>query len=217
MSSLRFTLLSDDSSDQMLIPVLKWLLQQQGLQQDRRFAWADLRRLPSPPKSLHDRIKTALDLYPCDLLFIHRDAEREALQVRRGEIEVAIQATGSTVQATGSTVPPHVCVIPVRMTEAWLLIDEEALRRAAGNPNGRTPLKLPSITQLENIPNPKDELHRLLKDASELTGRRLRQFNVQERARRLADLIEDFSPLRQLSAFQELENAVSTWKTQYVP
>jgi hypothetical protein len=103
------------------------------------------------------------------------------------------------------------------MTEAWLLIDEEALRRAAGNPNGRTPLKLPSITQLENIPNPKDELHRLLKDASELTGRRLRQFNVQERARRLADLIEDFSPLRKLSAFQELEAAVSTRKTQYVP
>jgi hypothetical protein len=209
MSSLRFTLLSDGSSDQMLIPVLEWLLHQQGLQQYWRFTWADLGCFPSPPKTLDKRIETALDHYPCDLLFIHRDAERETPQVRGGEIEVAIQATGSTV-------PPHVCVIPVRMTEAWFLIDEQALRWAAGNPNGRTPLKLPSITQLENIPNPKDELHRLLKDASESKGRRLRQFNVQERARRLADLIEDFSPLRKLSAFQELENAVSTWKTQYV-
>jgi len=32
---------------------------------------------------------------------------------------------------------PHVALVPVRMTEAWFLHDEEAIRRASGNPNGR--------------------------------------------------------------------------------
>ena len=50
----------------------------------------------------------------------------------------------------------HVLVIPVRMTEAWLLIDELALRRAAGNPNGRNPLDLPALKDLEALPEPAD-------------------------------------------------------------
>jgi hypothetical protein len=44
-----------------------------------------------------------------------------------------------------------------------------------------------------------------LQQASELTGRRLKKFNVYEKIFRIADLITDFSPLRQLSAFQALE------------
>ena len=32
---------------------------------------------------------------------------------------------------------PAVLVIPVPMTEAWLLLDESAIRRAAGKPAGR--------------------------------------------------------------------------------
>jgi hypothetical protein len=40
---------------------------------------------------------------------------------------------------------PVVCVVPVRMMEAWLLIDEMAIRRVAGNPNGRIPIELPVL------------------------------------------------------------------------
>jgi hypothetical protein len=39
--------------------------------------WADLGRLPRPPAALQNRILAAIDLFPCDLLFVHRDAERE--------------------------------------------------------------------------------------------------------------------------------------------
>lgn len=106
-----------------------------------------------------------------------------------------------------STRPPALCVVPVRMTEAWLLIDEAAIRRAAGNPNGRVELTLPSLRTLENLPDPKQTLNELLRTACELRGRRLAQFRRDEAARRVrvADLVDDFSPLLHLPAFQRLQ------------
>jgi len=104
--------------------------------------------------------------------------------------------------------PPHVCVIPVRMQEAWFLFDEVALRKAAGNPSGYQPLQLPDTRKLEQIPDPKNTLHGLLCQASGLTGRRLKQFSSEKVSgcvHRLTELVDDFSPLRVLSAFQELE------------
>lgn len=99
-------------------------------------------------------------------------------------------------------------VIPVRMLEAWLLFDEVAIRKAAGNPGGKCQLNLPNLRRLEEIADPKNELHSVLQQASELTGRRLKKFNVYEKIFRVADLITDFSPLRQLSAFQALETDI---------
>jgi len=53
--------------------------------------------------------------------------------------------------------------VPVRMTEAWLLFDEAAIRRAAGCPNGSMPLELPSLKTSEDIPDPKTILHEALR------------------------------------------------------
>ena len=100
---------------------------------------------------------------------------------------------------------PAVCIVPVRMMEAWLLFDEQALRHAAGRPSGRLSLGLPRLQHLESLPDPKDRLHRLLIEASGATGRRRKKFPAVERVHRLADLIEDYSPLRALPAFRELE------------
>ncbi|MHC5935013.1 hypothetical protein [Nostoc sp.] len=204
MKELCYTLLSDGSSDKALMPILTWLLRTNLVDCAIQSNWADLRRLPKPPKKLLPRIINSLELYPCDLLFIHRDAEREPREKRITEILEALEeAVKKSV-----VMPPHVCVIPVRMQEAWLLFDEAALRKAAGNPRGRQPLQLPDIRRLEQLPNPKDILYGLLCEASELTGRRLKQFSVNERVHRLAELIDDFSPLRALSAFQLLETEI---------
>ncbi len=195
MERLDFTLLTDGSSDAILVHPLTWMLQQHC-----RFAingtWADLRRLPKPPKDLRSRIAAALDLFPCDVLFIHRDAEGETLDSRVAEIEAAVAGLEN----------PLVPVVPVRMQEAWLLIDEPALRRAAGNPNGRISLRMPVIDRLEGIPDPKGLLHDLLLDASELTGRRRKKLNPGRQAMRLGELIEDYSPLRRLTAFRHAES-----------
>ena len=201
MRELRYTLLTDGSSDTALLPILSWTLKRH-LDCPVQETWADLRYLPQPPKKLPDRIQTSLDLYPCDLLFIHRDAERESLQKRIDEIHQGLEEAGQW------KVTPAVCVIPIRMTEAWLLIDERAVRRAAGNPNGREALDLPSVEALEHVSDPKSVLYDCLKEASGLSGSRRKRFRITESAQRISEFIEDFTPLRSLSAFVYLENSI---------
>jgi len=204
MMELHYTLVSDGSSDRALLPILSWLLIEHKVQCPIQSFWADLRRLPNPPRGLASRIEASLDLYPCDLLFVHRDAEiradRRPYDKRKAEIINALSKINII-----KTKFPSICVIPVRMMEAWLLISEEALRRAAGNPNGETPLCLPKPSRLEKIPDPKSVLYQLLKVACELSGRRLRRFDVSGSAGRVSEFIYDFSPLRVLPAFKELE------------
>jgi len=203
MKELRYTLVTNGSSDTALLPILTWLLRSQGTSCAIQAQWADLRQLRRPRKwGLADRIRWSLDLYPCELLFVHRDAEGEPREKRVDEINEAIEEV-----VTSHLVPPVVCVVPVRMQEAWLLFDE-AIRHAAGNRSGRHPLDLPPIRQLERLPDPKTMLYECLKQASGLSGRRLKRFPVHKRARRVAELIDDFSPLRALSAFKALENDI---------
>ncbi|MBC6479191.1 MAG: DUF4276 family protein [Hormoscilla sp. GM7CHS1pb] len=197
---LRYTLLSDGSSDKALQYVLTWLLREHivvncAIQSE----WADLGRLPKPPKKLPDRIKKSLELYPCDLLFVHRDAEKEPRQKRVDEIRKAIESDEKSLSV------PAVCVIPVRMQEAWLLFDEKAIRRASGNPGGRQALKLPDLAKVEELSDPKNILYTVLRQASELGPKRLKKFNVNEKVHRVAELIDDFTPLLALSAFRALE------------
>ncbi len=197
MKSLRFTLLTDGSSDRALLPVIRWLLEDKRIGTPIHGEWADLRRLRHAPKGLEGRVAAALDFYPCDLLFIHRDAEGEPRGHRVREIATAIEAIDAAV--------PHVCVVTVRMQEAWLLIEEPALRRAAGNPHGKAKLSLPKLQAIEKIPDPKELLHDQLRIASELTGRRLRRFSAHEHAFRVAELVENWEPLRKLPAFAAFE------------
>lgn len=200
MMEIHYTLLSDGSSDRALIPILTWLLRNHTLNCAIQPEWADLRRLPRPPKELSEKIRCGIELWPCNLLFVHRDAENESREKRLREIQQSIEKAIKKV-----TLPPAICVIPVRMQEAWLLFDEHALRRASGNPNGKQILELPSLSRIEEEPDPKQILHRLLARASGLKGRRLKQFRSREKAIRVASFIEDFSPLRNLSAFKALE------------
>jgi hypothetical protein len=175
--------------------ILEWVVRQSSLLQNRGFVV----QVAAPGTNLRERLVRALKDYPCDVLFIHRDAERETRERRLDEIRRAVSAAGA---------PTFVPVVPVRMTEAWLLIDKSAIRRAAGNPNGGAHLPLPQPARLENVADPKRLLRECLIRASEKTGRRLQQFerDLPERAQRVAELIDDFSPLRQLPAFQAFEN-----------
>jgi len=215
MCAIRYTLLADGSSDKALIPILTWLLRHYIGNCAIHPYYADLSKLPRPPRALSERISTAIDLFPCDLLFVHRDAENRTRQMRKTEIEDAILMVSGAI-----TLPSVICVIPVRMGEAWLLFDEGSIRRASGNPNGHIPLQLPNIGNLEALPNPKRILYELLRRASERSGRRLRKLNANKCVHLVAEFIEDFAPLRQLSAFIALEldaQATSTVITANLP
>lgn len=86
-----------------------------------------------------------------------------------------------------------------------MLIDEAALRTAAGAPKGRQDLVLPTVRELESLADPKARLRDLIRSASGLQGRRLTRLERQSTITRLAELIDDFSLLRHLPAFQALE------------
>ncbi len=201
MTFVTGTLISDGTSDRALIRILEWLLGQCGVSSSRVEPF-DSAILPNPPKGLADKIRMAVDLHECDVLFVHRDAEARPVEDRIEEIRQAIPPGMAT---------PHVCVIPVRMTEAWLLLDETAIRKASGNPRGTSTLRIPPSRQWESIPDPKTTLHTALREASELHGRRRIRFRASESAALVADFVATFEPLRQLPAFRHLETDLRAW------
>lgn len=201
----RYTLVTDGASDRALIPILNWVLGRVPAIQQVGFVdqLAELRDLRDPPKALAGRMERAVEDFPCDLLFVHRDAEGEAIEERVTEISRA---------AAQVAIGRHVPIVPVRMTEAWLLIDERAIRHAAGNPNGTAALDLPPLERLESEPDPKRALMRSLEQAAQKQGRRLQQFrrDIHRRRSRVADYIEDFSPLYALDAFRRFSRETET-------
>lgn len=188
------TLVAEGPSDRRLLPILAWVVRANG---GGTIALELAQYFGRKPATLSGRIKKAVELFPCDILFVHRDNDNAPDGARTAEI--------STALAAADVAPQSVAVIPVRTQETWLLFNEQAIRKAAGYPNGRDDLGIPALNRLEAIADPKELLRSALRTASGLTGRRLKSFGVNEAAYRLADQIEDYSPLRQLGAFRQLE------------
>lgn len=201
MRPLRYTLLADGGSDRTLIHVLNWLFDQSDIRYQDQFA----QPLPQVGGDLEKRVLAAIRLFPCDLLFVHRDAETKTFDERVTEIQSQL----ATVKQ------PYVPIIPIRMTEAWLLSCEEAIRRAAGNPNGKMPLNLPTCEQWEKRPNPKEILFQALRVASGLSGRRLNSFSEHSARHRVAELTPDFSPLERLEAFRRLREQTEAFLVEW--
>jgi len=143
-------------------------------------------------------------LYPCDVVFVHRDAEKERPERRNVEIQDAVNVAFST-----GFKHVVVAVIPIRMSEAWLLFDENAIRHAARNPRGTANLNLPPLERVESRPDPKKDLWDALQSASELRGRRLKKFSSSSACRNVVDHVRDFGPLRRLPGFRAFESTVS--------
>jgi hypothetical protein len=192
---IRLTLLGDGSSDRCLLVILRHLVGTIANDVVIESHWADLRHVDPKPLGLAERIAAAVEHYPSDILFVHRDAEAQPWQDRASEILEAAATAG---------VARWVSVIPIRMTEAWLLLDESAIRRAADNPTGTGSVALPTAARAEKDSDPKATLHAALVAASEKSGRRLRRFreSISARVHRVAELIVDYGGLQSLPAYQ---------------
>jgi Domain of unknown function (DUF4276) len=197
VSELRFTLVAEGPTDRRLIPILSWLLQRHS---NRAISanWADLSIADEPRSTLREKIGSAFSLYPCDLMFIHRDADNGTRIARVNEV---------TTAQLGILPVPFVPVIPVRMQETWLVVDEHAIRNSANNPRGRASLGLPARAVVEKQADPKRTLRLALQRASELSGRHLHRFNCNSAANRVAEIM-DCTLLRGLSAFDALEQEI---------
>ncbi len=194
MQRFTSTLVAEGCSDQALVPLIEFVLDEHCTIAHQT-TFAD--DLPSGP--LRDRVARALALHPCDLLFVHRDADRNLVSRREEEIRAAVRATGS---------PTAICLIPVRMTEAWLLADELAIRRASGNTAGSASLGLPAMGRLEAQTDPKGLLFAALEKASELGPHRLRRFDRNQARRQISGFMDDPSVLRKLPSFVHFESQV---------
>ena len=194
-SSIQFTLCSEGPSDRVLLRHIEWALENLTA---LPFSgeWADPSVFQNPSKDVMSRVSQAVAYYPCNLLFVHRDADGQGYEGRKNEVVDSLRRAGVGI--------PAVAVIPVRMTESWLLCDESALRKAAGRPRGAVKLPIPTIKSLERHANPKQTFEDCLCTASEKTGRKLDVFrrDLPSLKYRVAELIEDFSQLESVPAFK---------------
>ena len=202
----RAMFLTDGPSDQPLAIHLERLCQQSG--RAVQVVAPDMTRLSSD-RTVLGRLQAVLSIdSEFSLVFVHRDAEKQPPSYRFSEIRRALRESESGL--------PHVPVVPVRMTEAWLLLDEDAIREVAGNPNGTVALDLPPIRQVERVIDPKETLKQALILAAELSGRRLKIFkrDFSNQRRLLLGRLDIHGSIRQLSAWRRLEADLSTAVSQ---
>lgn len=193
---LTYTLIADGSSDECLIPIIDWILGE--LFPELEFSGSFATDLPALRHGLALRARAAIKTFPCDILLIHRDSESILLEERIQEI----------TQIAPGLSKPIVPLVPIKMTEAWLIISEDAIRKAAGNPNGNAVVNLPNTMRIEADPNPKETLFKALRDAANLGARQMAKFNVHDRRRRVAECITDYSDLRKLRSFKAFESSL---------
>jgi hypothetical protein len=194
--TVRILFLGEGTSDSGIVPQIERIAS--GLDIEIVVTDPDLSRLPNPPgRAVVSKLSAALEIGgKYELIVVHRDADRDGRNARLTEISNAI-----------SSISPDSCftaVIPVRMTEAWLLTDETALREVAGNPKGRIQLNLPALTKVESMPDPKQVLKDALGLASGLSGRKLQKFHTRfpQHRRQLLERLNPEHKIRGVSSWQ---------------
>lgn len=163
---VHFVFVGEGPSDDGMIPHLETLCIDAGATEVMGVA-IDFLRLPTAVgRTVEAKLAAALTLEPeANLIFIHRDADARDGAPRYKEIAAAALACKCTKRM--------VCVVPIQETEAWLLLDEAAIRRVVGRPGSSVKLDLPSPHGLERLARPKEKLQEVLARASEAHGRRL--------------------------------------------
>ncbi|MFJ9556060.1 hypothetical protein ACIRPH_19755 [Nocardiopsis sp. NPDC101807] len=193
--TLRILFLGEGSSDDGIADHIGAIAADRGV--EVTVTNPELGRLEHVGHALTDKLAAITNLGgEYELVAVHRDADSMGRDARLAEIGNAVRAHMPQVV--------HVPIVPVRMTEAWLLVDETAIRRVAGNPNGRCALGLPPLKRIEAIPDPKAELKQVLSKASELTGRKLDRFNrrFSENRRQLLQRLDSHGPVAGLPSWQ---------------
>src|SRR5262245_15175338 len=185
----------EGSSDMPLADLVEALFLDEGVA--IHLSKPDFSLLGRVSKDVQSRLAAGLRLLGAqvDVVVVDRDADKAGSAARREEIDAAASLAG----IEGSVVP----VIPVRMTEAWLLLDEHAIRHVAGNPRGRVDLALPKIHEVEAIADPKSLLRECILRAANVTGRRregvAKRFD--QHRRQLLERIDRSGPIASLPSW----------------
>lgn len=200
MTRVRFLLLGEGRSDLQLVGPLERCLVLAGATEADGEA-PDLAQLQPPPgHRVVEKLRAVLSRDPVfDAVVIHRDADSPDPTHRIEEIRQAVGEVGQQVR--------YVAVVPVQELEAWLLLDERAIRRVAENPAGTVALELPTPSRVEALARPKERLDQVILLASELSGRRREKLRARlpERTGLLVRRLEPTGPVSQVPAWQRLQ------------
>ncbi len=187
---LTYLLVADGGTDRALAPIIEWAIHR--LDPEVEILEPDFRKRQGPVQDFVVALGTG-----AMIVFVHRDGEGATLETRLQEF-------------AGVTRNDVVPVVPIRMTEAWLLVDAGAIARAADSPGATFPI--PNVNQLDSLADPKETLEGLLLAAAgNPTGRRRKQFerSIVQRRVNVASLINDYSTLESLPAFQRFQTELA--------
>jgi hypothetical protein len=187
-----FAFIREGTSDDGLLPHLRTLIVRAGAEEavgsGRDYKGTTEQRL----RSLLNEESSV------NLVFVHRDSDSRRFVHRYDEVSNAASAVG---------IEECVAIVPVQELEAWLLVDESAIRNAVGRPQGRRRLDIPALGQVENTGGPKEVLKAACLAAREATGRRhdkeRKKFGLRRRV--LLERLDVDGPIRQLPAWQRFE------------
>ena len=193
--TLRFLLVCEGSADAELVQHIRRLLVNLGQEDPQGTHWYYGRLLA-------DKIRGGLqNSGACDLLLVHRDSDspNDTQSAGPGRRREEISAAISDAGYDGA----WASIVPVRMTETWLLLDEAAIRAVVGRPNGNDLVILPPSNNLESVANPKDVLDDALLSASGASGRRLSKIkrDLPKFHRRLLEDLPVGGPLEQIPSW----------------
>jgi len=187
-----FVLLREGTSDDGLVPHLQALLVRAGA----TTATGTSRPYRGSVQAKLEALRGEEDTP--DLVFIHWDSDARSSAERREHVELVCSYME----------PPPWCVpvVPVQELEAWLLVDEAAIRTAVGRPSGQELVSLPALRAIERTAGPKEILQAALAVASGTTGRKRRKEveRFPQRRRTLLERLDLDGPVSELPSFQRL-------------
>lgn len=113
-------------------------------------------------RSRPDRFADAMDRVgeAVDVVLIHADGAGDPDSVRLEQIDPLIARVGDWSPRRAA-----VAVVPVRETEAWALVDGDAIRDVLGSVRDDVALGLPKASRCETVTDPKACLDGVVRDA----------------------------------------------------
>lgn len=202
---ISFILTGEGTSDLRLVEHIESILIEEGFSEVSGEA-PDLGMFrPSIGRTVQNKLTALFRHYPnVDVIFVHRDADNVGVHVREQEILTAAQ----NIAGIARVIP----IIPVTMLETWLLVDQEAIKRVAGNNNYKGGLQcIPAIRQLENHGDTKHLLLDALCEASQTQGARLIKFRKRfsEMRARLTFDLDPNGPVQNLASYRYFREKIS--------
>lgn len=204
---LTATLIRDGKSDTgMLTPIISWLFNDLYDDIILEMQSEDFKNVAYEIKvgDILEKIKYVGKEINPDIIFVHRDSEKQGYDARLAEIEDKIK--------NSNFYDKIVRVIPIRMTEAWLLTDARAICIASGIKDKKkfkqVQDKLPKIGKIEEVSHPKMAIQDIIRELKKDKSSRNRGLPPMAL---IADNTENFAALRNLSAFKKFEEEVKTF------